>query len=119
MRLSFAAAMLVALSVPAHSECLPSADAVRNAHPGSYPKWRLQLPGHTREKCWYPASKNKAIQADAPKDAGGEITPVSAIAVPLPPPRSQKAPAETEREPLPAVATPAPGSEARSILIWG
>src|SRR5260370_21829714 len=46
-------AMLAALSVPARSECLPSADAVWNAHPASHATWRLRLPGHEGAKCWF------------------------------------------------------------------
>lgn len=53
MRVLLTAAILAALSVPARSECLPSASAVWAVHPGSYPKWRLRLRGHTGEKCWY------------------------------------------------------------------
>src|SRR5258707_9162613 len=53
MRVLLVAAMLVALSVPAHSECLPSAEAVWNVHPGSHATWRVQLPGHEGTKCWF------------------------------------------------------------------
>ena len=118
MRLPIITAMLVALSVPAHAECLPSAKAVWSAHPGSYPKWRLRVPGHGGQQCWYAASEGKVTDADASRGAGHEITPVSATAVPRPRPRSQEARAETEREPLPA-AKPASEAEARSILMFG
>src|SRR6266478_6612894 len=53
MRVLLIAAILAALSVPARSECLSSASAVWAVHPGSHPNWRLQLPGHVGEKCWY------------------------------------------------------------------
>src|SRR5215470_4459814 len=55
MRAILIAAILAALSVPvpAHSECLRSADAVWNAHPGSHATWRLRLPGHEGTKCWF------------------------------------------------------------------
>jgi hypothetical protein len=53
MRVLLVAASLAALSVPARSECLPSAEAVWSAHPGSHATWRLRLPGHVGEKCWY------------------------------------------------------------------
>jgi hypothetical protein len=118
MRLAIITASLVALSVPAHAECLPSAKAVWSAHPGSYPKWRLRVPGHEGQQCWYAAGEGKAIDADTSGGAGHQITPVSATPVPLPRPRSQEAPAKTEREPLSA-AKPAPEGEARSILLWG
>src|SRR5258708_7437417 len=53
MRVLLIAAILAALSVPARSECLSSASAVWAVHPGSHPNWRLRLPGHVGEKCWY------------------------------------------------------------------
>jgi hypothetical protein len=53
MRVLLIATMLAVLSVPARSECLRSAEAVWNAHPGSHASWRLQLPGHEGEKCWF------------------------------------------------------------------
>jgi hypothetical protein len=106
VRLSLIAAMLIALSAPAHAECLSSAKAVWSAHPGSHATWRLRLPGHIGEKCWFLASKSKVMDADASRGAGHEIRPVSATAVPIPRPRSQGAPADTERGSL-------------SILIWG
>ncbi len=53
MRVLLVAAILAALSLPARSECLSSASAVRAVHPGSHPNWRLRLPGHIGEKCWY------------------------------------------------------------------
>src|SRR5258707_2884240 len=56
--------MLVALSVPARSECLPSAEAVWNAHPGSHATWRLQLPGHEGTKCWL---ANSSTNLPAPR----------------------------------------------------
>jgi hypothetical protein len=53
MRVLLIAAILAALSVPARSECLSSAGTVWAVHPRSHPHWRLQLPGHVGEKCWY------------------------------------------------------------------
>src|SRR5467141_3842564 len=53
MRVLLIAAVLAALSLPARSECLSSASAVWAVHPGSHPNWRLRLPGHVGEKCWY------------------------------------------------------------------
>src|SRR3974390_949566 len=118
MRLPFITAALVAVSVPVHAECLPSAKAVWSVHPGSYPKWRLQVPGHEGQRCWYAASKAKVTDTDALRGAGHETTSLSATAIPLPPRRSQEAPAEIEREPS-LDAKPAPEGQARSILIWG
>lgn len=120
MRVPLITALLVTLSVQAHAECLSSAQAVRSAHPGSYPKWTLRVPGHEGQQCWYAASEGKVTQADAPRDAAHDLMPASAAAVPVPRSRSPEAPAETEteREPLPA-AKPASDGQARSILIWG
>jgi hypothetical protein len=53
MRVPLIAAMLAALSVPARSECLRSAEAVWSAHPGSHATWRMRLPGHEGTKCWF------------------------------------------------------------------
>ena len=119
MRLPFVAALLAALSAPAHTECLPSAKAVWSADPGSHATWRLRLPGHEGTKCWYSGSGRKVTNADASRDAAHEIKTVSATAVPIPRPRSQGALADSERAPLPAVAEPASAGEARSILMWG
>jgi hypothetical protein len=106
----------IAVASTAHAEFLSSAHAVRAAHPGSYPMWRLQLPGHEGTKCWYAGSKSKVTDADASRDAAHEITTVSTTAFPLPRPRSQDALSDTERGPLPE---PASAGAARSILIWG
>jgi hypothetical protein len=53
MRVLLIATFVVALSVPARSECLSSASAVLAAHPGSHAMWRLRMAGHVGEKCWY------------------------------------------------------------------
>ncbi len=119
MRVPLVLAVFIATASTAHAECLSSAEAVWAAHPGSHAMWRLRLPGHIGEKCWYAASKSPAMQTDAPRDAGYEIGPLSAIAVPRPRPRSQNDPTDSESEPLPAFAKPASVGEARSILIWG
>jgi hypothetical protein len=117
MRVPLVLAVFIATASTAHAECLSSAEAVWAAHPGSHAMWRLRLPGHIGEKCWYAASKSTAMQTDAPREVGDEIAPVSAINIPRPRPRLQDTLAETE--PLPAFAKPASVGEARSILIWG
>jgi len=111
----------IAIASAAHAtECLSSASAVWAAHPGSHATWRLQLPGHIGEKCWFASSsKNKVRNAGASRDAGHEIRTVNATAVPLPRPRSQDTLAARERAPLPGSTKPASPGEARSILIWG
>jgi hypothetical protein len=78
--------------------------------------WRLRLPGHIGEKCWYAGSKSKTIQTDPPRDEGDEV---AAIAVSRPRPQLLDTLAETERAPLPASAKPTSAGEARSILMWG
>ena len=119
MRVPLVLAFFIATASTAHAECLSSAEAVRAAHPGSHATWRLRLPGHIGEKCWYAASKSKEMQTDAPRNVGSEIAPVSAITIPRPRPRLQDTLAETERAPLPASANPTSAGEARSILMWG
>ncbi len=102
------------------TECLSSASAVWAAHPGSHATWRLRLPGHEGEKCWFASSsESKVKHADTSRDADHEIKPVSATPVPLPRARSQDTLADTERGPLPVVTTPTSPGEARSILMWG
>ena len=116
MRVPLIVIAFIAVASTAHAECLSSAHAVRAAHPGSYPMWRLQLPGHEGTKCWDAGCKSKVMDSNASRDAAHEITTVSTTAVPLPRPRSQDALSDTERGPLPE---PASAGEARSILIWG
>ena len=119
MRVPLVLAVFIATASTAHAECLSSAEAVWAAHPGSYAMWRLRMPGHIGEKCWYAPSESKEMQTDAPRNVGSEIAPVSAITIPRPRPRLQDTLAETERAPPPASAKPASTGEARSILIWG
>ena len=119
MRVPLVLTVFIATVSTAHAECLSSAEAVWAAHPGSHAMWRLRLPGHIGEKCWYAASKSTAMQTDAPREVGDEIAPVSAITIPRPRPRLQDTLAETERAPLPASAKPTSAGGARSILMWG
>jgi hypothetical protein len=116
MRVPFVLTVLIATVSTAHAECLSSAEAVWAAHPGSHAMWRLRLPGHIGEKCWYAGSKSKTMQTDPPRDEGDEV---AAIAIPRPRPQLQDTLAETERAPLPASAKPTSAGEARSILMWG
>jgi hypothetical protein len=110
----------IALASAAHAtECLSSASAVWAAHPGSHATWRLQLPGHEGEKCWFASSsEGKGAHVGASKDAANEINEIRVKAVPVPRPRSQDTLADTERAPLPFVE-PASAGEAKSILMWG
>jgi hypothetical protein len=70
MALSRTALLLLLLPVPAavylaasmedvsaSSQCLPSAEAVRQQYPGSWASWTLHAPNHKGEKCWYPAMR--------------------------------------------------------------
>ncbi len=43
--------------VSASSQCLPSAEAVRQQYPGSWASWTTRAPNHKGEKCWYPAMR--------------------------------------------------------------
>ena len=119
MRVPLVLAVFIATASTAHAECLSSAEAVWAAHPGSHAMWRLRMPGHIGEKCWYAPSKSEEMQTDARRDVGDEIAAVGTIAVPRPRPRSQNGPTDSESEPLPAFAKPASVGEARSILMWG
>jgi len=54
---ALALAAFIAMASNAHAvECLSSASAVWSAHPGSHATWRLRLPGHEGEKCWFTKS---------------------------------------------------------------
>jgi hypothetical protein len=67
------AALVLFASFAGASSCLPSASAVREEHPGSWPSWTLRAPGHEGTKCWYPTTRttahdhrNEAVQHEDP-----------------------------------------------------
>ncbi len=130
---ALALAAFIATASPGHAaECLSSASAVWNAHPGSHATWRLQLPGHDGTKCWFAKSSTNlptprvrqdgvvdsrrgTVDGEADRRTDGQTKPASsqvkASAADGPdegPARlkSQETLARTERGPL-------------SILIWG
>ena len=113
MRAILIAAILAVLSVPAHTECLHSADAVWNAHPGSHATWRLRLPGHEGTKCWFARgstsrqtpSIQEAPVADSPRGV------VKAWAVDRP----DESPARSDSQ----ESVPPPTRQPSSILMWG
>jgi len=118
MRVLLTAAMLAALSVPARSECLSSADAVWNAHPGSHATWRLRLPGHEGAKCWFARgstnrptpSVREAPVADSPR---GVVRASAAD-------RPDERPARSDSQESAPPQTREPSSrEPSSILMWG
>ena len=41
----------------ASSQCLPSAEAVRQEYPGSWPSWTTHAANHKGTKCWFPAMR--------------------------------------------------------------
>jgi hypothetical protein len=43
--------------VNASSQCLPSAEAVRQQYPGSWASWTTRVAGHKGERCWFPAMR--------------------------------------------------------------
>jgi hypothetical protein len=43
--------------VSASSQCLPSAEAVRQEYPGSWPSWTTHSTNHRGVKCWFPAMR--------------------------------------------------------------
>ncbi len=54
------AALVFCASFAGASSCLPSASAVRQESPGSWPSWTLRAPGHEGKKCWYPTTRGAA-----------------------------------------------------------
>jgi hypothetical protein len=80
--------------VNASSQCLPSAEAVKQQYPGSWASWTTRAPNHKGEKCWFPAMREnhahhieaalhrvaqKLMHKDArqPGESGGDKTPVA------------------------------------------
>jgi hypothetical protein len=63
-------AFFVMASAAHATECLPSASAVWGAHPGSHATWRLRLPGHLGEKCWF-AKSSTHLSAPRVRQARG------------------------------------------------
>jgi len=70
MALSRSSALLLLLSCPAvaylaasledvsaSSQCLSSAEAVRQEYPGSWPSWTTHAANHKGTKCWFPAMR--------------------------------------------------------------
>jgi hypothetical protein len=52
--------------VNASSQCLPSAEAVKQQYPGSWASWTTRAPNHKGEKCWFPAQhENHARHIEA------------------------------------------------------
>src|SRR5258707_3506398 len=77
MRVLLIAAVLAALSLPARSECLSSASAVWAVHPGSHPNWRLRLPGHVGEKCWYAKNSTNLPAPQVQERRGQKSSPAT------------------------------------------
>jgi hypothetical protein len=125
MRVLLVAAILAALSVPARSECLLSADAVWSAHPGSHATWRMQLPGHQGTKCWF--ARGSMIQqaprarqvvdsprgTDAAPRTDGQAKTASGPANVSAADHPNETPARSEPPETP------PSQHPTSILIWG
>jgi hypothetical protein len=98
----------IALTSTAHAECLLSAGAVWNAHPGSHATWRLRLPGHEGTKCWF-ARGPKIVQA--PRIRQVADSPRAGDAKPRP--DGHESPARLESQQT-------SGERGQpSILIWG
>jgi hypothetical protein len=70
MGLSRTAVLLLLLPVPAavylaasmedvnaNSQCLPSAEAVRQQYPGSWASWTTHAANHRGQRCWFPAAR--------------------------------------------------------------
>jgi hypothetical protein len=100
----------IAMTSTAHAECLSSAGAVWNAHPGSHATWRLRLAGHEGTKCWF-ARGPKIVQAprfrqvaDSPRVRAAERRT-----------DGHESPARLESEQI----SPSDGRGPPSILLWG
>jgi hypothetical protein len=64
--------------VSASSQCLSSAEAVRQEYPGAWPSWTMNEPNHKGVKCWYPAMReNHARRMETPphKNTAEEAPP--------------------------------------------
>jgi hypothetical protein len=75
MALSRTAVLLLLLPVPAaavyltaslddvsaSSQCLPSAEAVRQQFPGSWASWTTHAANHKGEKCWFPVMRESRV----------------------------------------------------------
>jgi hypothetical protein len=55
-----------------HSECLPTAKAVWEAHPGSHATWRIR----NGEKCWYARAQRREAKATIPLPRERQVMPV-------------------------------------------
>jgi hypothetical protein len=62
--------------VSASSQCLSSAEAVRQEYPGAWPSWTMQAPNHKGVRCWYPAMReNHVRRTETPSHKTVETTP--------------------------------------------
>jgi hypothetical protein len=70
------------VSLAGASPCLPSASAVRQDYPGSWPSWTLRAEGHEGVKCWYPAShpaaQNHRDETPGPANTSGGASVLAA-----------------------------------------
>jgi hypothetical protein len=73
------AALVLFASFAGASSCLPSASAVRQEHPGSWPSWTLRAPGHEGTKCWYPTAS--AAGPDHQNETARQIKPTETASV--------------------------------------
>jgi hypothetical protein len=97
-----------AMTSTAHAECLSSAGAVWNAHPGSHATWRLA--GHQGTKCWF-ARGPKIVQA--PRIRWVADSPRARTAEPRTDGHQNPARLESEQ------VFPSGEREPPSILLWG
>jgi len=68
--------------VNASSQCLPSAEAVRQEYPGAWASWTMQAPNHKGVKCWFPAMReNHARRVEPPPSHKAAETPPQKNAV--------------------------------------
>jgi len=99
------AALILFASFAGASSCLPSASAVREEHPGSWPSWTLRAPGHEGTKCWYPTTRTGV------HEHRDETVP---HAKPVETPRPVSASAASQRTRAPSAPPPATTGAGRS-----
>src|SRR5690242_600117 len=108
MALSRNSALLLLLSCPAvaylaasledvsaSSQCLSSAEAVRQEYPGSWPSWTTHAPNHKGTKCWFPAMRenhSRHIETLLRKTAEAQTKEVQAKEAPTKEAQTKEAP---------------------------
>jgi hypothetical protein len=91
----------------ASSQCLPSAEAVRQEYPGAWPSWTMHEPNHKGVRCWFPAMREnhaRHMEGTPQRNAANTATTSSAAstaerrrAEPVSDSKDNKSPSETQQ----------------------